>query len=76
MADLDPAMVEVREEWEVYGDPGDGYPYYRYTWPAEDEARKFIELVTSAQYPRSFPDGLHLRSRMIVTSYDPWTEHQ
>lgn len=62
------------EEWRVTGDPGHGYPPYRFTFRSdryetpEEAARKFCELG------QDWADGPHLAHRTIT--YTAWEKGQ
>lgn len=63
---------EVREEWICTGEPGDGYPTYRFVWPtpgqsAEDGKRGAAAFV--AQTSRHGWDaGPVLHQRLVITT--------
>lgn len=58
------------EEWFVFGEPGPGYPTYRFMWRSDEyadpeaAARAFIEFATS------WVEGPHLDHRTVT--YSEW----
>jgi hypothetical protein len=69
-----PSSDEARtvDEWLLTGDPGHGYPPYRFTFNSdryedpERAARKFCELA------KDWTDGPHLKRRTVT--YTAWQE--
>lgn len=73
-----PVSETTFEEWRVTGEPGRGYPPYRFTWTAdadsygsqcpdpESAARSFVEAV------RDWDNGPHLHRRTVTrTEWEP-----
>jgi hypothetical protein len=66
-----PRMID---EWLVTGDPGNGYPPYRYTWRSDEyaepeaAARAYIDIVGE------WAAGPHLAHRTVT--YSGWEQVQ
>lgn len=74
------------EQWMVTGEPGHGYPSYRFVWglptgkapgrddgrTAEDEARAFVAAIRSAELRGMWEDGPYLHHRTVtVGEWEP-----
>jgi hypothetical protein len=71
-AELTDEHARTIDEWRVTGEPGHGYPSYRFTFRSdshedpEASARKFAELGVD------WADGPHLSHRTVT--YSAWEE--
>lgn len=67
------AACEVREEWICTGEPGKGFPPYRFVWPmpgqsAEDARTKAIEFVAQVASRHDWDTGPVLHRRLVITT--------
>jgi hypothetical protein len=66
-------VSEVREEWVCTGEPGRGFPTYRFTWPmpgqaAEDAKQAAIDFVAWVEANHTWDVGPVLHRRLVITT--------